>query len=552
MNTTKKGQNLLLGALILLLSNIIVKIIGAVFRIPMYNMLGDGMAYFNAAYNFYVTIYLVSTAGIPVAISRMVASSQATGNVRESKKILRVALGLFTAVGFVAMSVMLICTKSYSESIEIPDAAYCMYAIAPTLLFICISSTFRGYYQGKKNMTLSAVAQVIEALSKLLIGMAAVLIFLPVKELHITAAYAISGVTIGVVFSLLFALYFHHRERKNEQVQLENSNGEALRSSKSILRELIVICIPIAVSSCITGLTGFVDNSLIVSQLKGAGLSEGTAISLFGAYTSIVVPLFNMPPNFIYPFAISLLPNLAEAYTSKDMEKSRSVIDSSLRVASIIAFPCAIGMASVPDGIIKTLFSEMLIDGTQITNCDATKTALSIISVSIFFLAMISITNSILQAWHKEYMPIVSAFCGILVKCVVEALLVRVPGVGINGAAISTLMCHFTILLMNTIFTVKYTGYFPKISKIFLKPFASAFLCGIGAFLVYGISETALSAIFDGRMLAMSSLVLAVATAGIIYLVCLSLMKAFVREDIMMLPKGEKICKLLEKIHAIK
>ncbi len=550
MNSTKKGQNLLVGALVLLVSNILVKVIGAIFRIPMYNMLGDGMAYFNAAYNFYVTIYLVSTAGIPVAISRMVATAEAQGKYRESKRILKVALLLFTAIGFVAMSIMLLFARPYAASIEIPMSYLSMYAIAPTLFFICISSTFRGYYQGKKNMTLSAFAQVIEALSKLLVGMLAVWIFMPKKELHETAAYAISGVTVGVVLSLVFALAFHLREKKNDVIP--QSDTAPLRNKRSILGELIIICIPIAVSSCITGLTSFVDNNLIVTGLRSAGVAENTAISLFSAYTSIVVPLFNMPPTLIYPFAISLLPNLTEAYASGDAEKSRSVIDSSLRVASIIALPCAFGMACVPGGIIRSLYDEALIDGTTMLNSDVTSSALSIISVSIFFLAMISITNSILQAWRKEYLPIISAFGGIVVKSIVEYILVRIDGVGINGAAASTLACHFTILLMNTVFTVKYTGYFPRISKIFLKPFVSAALCGASAFASYALLGRVTADMLSGSWHARICLVGAVGVAVVVYFVSLAAMKGFAREDIMMLPKGEKLCRVLVKLKAMK
>lgn len=548
--SNKKGQNLILGALILLISNILVKLIGAVFRIPVYNMLGDGMAYFNAAYNFYVTIYLVSTAGIPVAISRMVASADAEGKYRESRRILKVALGLFTAVGFVAMSIMLLFAKSYAKHIEIEKSYLCMYAIAPTLFFICISSTFRGYYQGKKNMTLSAFAQVIEALSKMLVGIVAVWLFLPKLELHETAAYAISGVTIGVVLSLIFALFFHLHERRGETIP--ESDTAPLRSRRSILRELAFICIPIAVSSCVTGLTSFVDNNLIVTGLTDAGVAEATAISLFGAYTSIVVPLFNMPPTLIYPFAISLLPNLAQAYTEKNMELARKGIDSALRVASLIALPCAFGMASIPKGIIGTLFNEMIIDGATYTNIEVTMPALSLISVSIFFLAMISITNSILQAWHKEYMPILSSLCGIIVKWIVEASLLRIPGVGIVGAAASTLACHFTILLMNLIFTVKYTGYFPKMSKIFLKPLVSAALCGLGAYFAYGITESFASGSFSGKPLALVCLVPAILVAVVIYVTSLSVLKGFEEEDILMLPKGRKLCSILRRIHAMK
>lgn len=547
MGKNAKGQNLLIGAMVLLISNLIVKVIGAIYKIPLTNMLGtQGMAYFNAAYSFYVTIYLVSTAGIPVAISRMVATAQAQGKQRESKRILRVALVLFSIVGFVAMMIMILFAKTYAKAIEIPDSFHSMYAIAPTLFFICISSTFRGYYQGKRNMTLSAVAQVIEALSKLIIGLVAVKLFISVFELKNTSAYAISGVTIGVVLSLAFALFYHFKEIRNETVSTEDTLP--MRSRKGILAELVMICIPIAVSSCITGLTRFVDTSLIVTSLKDIGTAADTAESLYGAFSSIVISLLDMPPSLITPLAISLLPNLATSFASKDKASCKSTIDSSFRIGSLIAFPCTFGMACVSGGIIRTLFREEYIAGTEITNSQVCSVALSIVSVSIFFLAMIAITNSILQAWRREVFPIISALVGIVAKCIVEYFLLRVPGMGINGAAISTVACHLTIIVLNIIFVIKFTGYVPEVKKIFLKPFVASVLCGAGAFAVYNIMDRIIPETLGSRTGALVCLVPAVGVAGIIYVVALGIMKGFVREDIVMLPKGNKICSLLQKI----
>ncbi|MBR5309143.1 MAG: polysaccharide biosynthesis protein [Clostridia bacterium] len=551
MSKNPKGQNLLIGAMVLLISNLIVKVIGAIYKIPLTNMLGtQGMAYFNAAYSFYVTIYLVSTAGIPVAISRMVATSEGQGKHRESKRILRVALILFSIVGFVAMAIMMLLAKFYATRVEIPDSYLSMYAIAPTLFFICISSTFRGYYQGKKNMTLSAIAQVIEALTKLIVGLAAVKLFISVFELRVTSAYAISGVTIGVVLSLAFALFYHFKESRGEDFDDEDDNSP-LRSSKSILAELAMICVPIAVSSCVTGLTRFVDTSLIVSSLRDVGYIKDTAESLYGAFSSIVISLLDMPPSLITPLAISLLPNLAQYFAARDKEKAFGVIDSSFRIGALIAFPCTFGMACVSGGVIKTLFREEYIAGTQITNSEVCATALSIVSVSIFFLAMIAITNSILQAWHREVYPILSALCGIVVKCIIEYFLLRIPGMGINGASLSTVACHLTIIIMNFIFVIRFTGYVPKIGKLFMKPFIAAALCGLGALLTYRGIDIVTAEIISGRTQALVCLVPSVGVAVVIYVVALAVMKGLVREDIMMLPKGSKICRLLTKFKAM-
>ena len=208
-------------------------------------------------------------------------------------------------------------------------------------------------------------------------------------------------------------------------------------------------------------------------------------------------------------------------------------------------------MACVSEGIIKTLFQERYIEGTSFTNIQVCTPALSIVSVSIFFLAMIAITNSILQAWHREIFPIISSACGIVVKCISEYLLLRIPGMGIDGAAISTVACHFTILLLNFIFMIKFTGYIPNIRKLFMKPFIAGAMCGAGAFVTYRVVRHLVGGQLYGRSRELVCLVPAVGVAALIYVVALSVMKGFVREDIMMLPKGRKLCSLLEKIKVL-
>ena len=551
MNNKKaKSQNLLIGAMVLLISNLLVKVIGAVYKIPLTNMLGDeGMKCFNSAYSVYVTIYLISTAGIPVAISRMVSTAQEKGNQRESKKILKVALVLFSIVGFVAMMVMMLAAKGFAKAVSMYDSYKSMYAIAPTLLFICISSTFRGYYQGKRNMNLSAIAQVVEAVSKLFIGLIAAKLVIDIFDISLTAAYAISGVTIGTLLSLIVSLFYYIKESRNEVI-LEGSQ-ESVRSTKSILCELAMICIPIAISSCLTGLTRIIDTSLIVNGLNDVGVDIETGGRLYGVYSSIVVSLLDMPPSLITPLAISLLPNLVAYYTSKQKQKAYLTIDSSFRIGSLIAFPCVFGMAFVSEGVIRTLFVDKIVEGTNYTNIQISSPALSVVSISIFFLAMIAITNSILQAWHREIFPIISALCGIGVKCVTEYVLLRIPGMGINGAALSTVACHFTIILMNLIFVIKFTGYVPKVTKIFAKPLFAGLFCGVGAYFTYmGLDMLTTGHLF-GRTQALICLVPAVGVAAVIYVAALAVMKGFVREDIEMLPKGKKICAFLTKFKAM-
>jgi len=260
-----RGQTLMFGAVILMISNVLVKIIGSFLRIPLTNIIGvEGMAYYNAAYSIYVTFYTVSTAGIPVAVSRMIATANSENKHKEIKKIFNVAFGLFFVIGVVGTAIMMLFSRQFAVGAKMPDAYLAMLCIAPTIFFICLSSAYRGYFQGLSNMTPTAVSQVIEALAKVIIGIFCAVYFTRQGyPVHQVAAYVILGVTIGVFLGVIYgavtkAMFVSAEEKR----QSFCGSLEICRSSRSILKELVIIAIPITLASSIMGLTNIVDTML--------------------------------------------------------------------------------------------------------------------------------------------------------------------------------------------------------------------------------------------------------------------------------------------------
>ena len=202
-----RKQSFVHGAVLLMVSNIIVKLLGAIFKIPLRNLVGvEAMAYFNSAYSFYVLFYMISTAGLPVAISRMVAAANAKGNASEVKRVFRVSMVMFIIIGAIGTAIMVVFSKAFAASTGIGEELYLsIIAIAPTLFFICITSSYRGYFQGLQNMIPTSVSQVIEAVGKLGIGLIAgnIAIQAGYNDAQV-AAFVILGVTIGVVANTLY------------------------------------------------------------------------------------------------------------------------------------------------------------------------------------------------------------------------------------------------------------------------------------------------------------------------------------------------------------
>ncbi len=541
-----KKQTLMFGAVILMLSNVVVKLIGAFLRIPLTNIIGvEGMAYYNAAYSIYVTFYTVSTAGIPVAVSRMIATAHSKNNHKEIKRIFNVAFALFFVIGVVGTAVMMIFAKQFASSAKMPDSFYAMLAIAPTIFFICLSSAYRGYFQGLQNMTPTAVSQVIEAVAKFGIGITAAIYFTSKGyPSHIVAAFVILGVTIGVLLGVIYgaitkSMFVSSSEYKNNLI---SCNSEC-RKSKSILKELVFIAIPITLASSIMGLTNIFDTMMFASGLQETGLPEKAATSYYGTYTSMVYPLFNLVPPFIYTFAISAIPAISSAVAVNDREKASKDIESAFRNCALIAIPCAIGLASLSKRIIAFLFDNEDIVVAENVSVDAISIAapaLSVISLGILFLGIISITNAVLQACKMERFTIISTASGVIVKIIAIYFLSRVPDFGLLGAALSTVLCYFTIMCLNLFFMYTKTGFTLKISKIFIKPLASGILCGAAALLVSGLMS-------DGRIGTLAS----IAAAVVVYVVVFVSLKGLNRYDVMMMPKGQKLCALLDRFNLL-
>lgn len=560
MATTRraKGQTFMFGAVILMISNITVKLIGALFKIPLQNyILGDeGMAYFQAAYDIYVSFYMISTAGIPVAISRMIAASNSVGNRREVRRIFKISFAVFFVIGIVGTAVMIAIARPYAHFAKLDKAFYAMIAIAPTLFFICLSSAYRGYFQGLQNMIPTAVSQVIESIGKLAIGLLVGGVMLSRGEpIEYVAAYAILGVTVGVAAATLYIMIFKRMFRDAEdEAQTPSVDAPAVRSVKSLLYELVIISIPISLASSIMGLTSSLDAILVVRRLTEgatAGMTDpllieaanDIATNSYGAY-AMPKTLFNMPTTLIYPFAISALPALATCFATGDNARARSLMDSSFRVGSIIAFPCALGMSAMARPILELLYHEKpLGETTTVTNLDVAAPCLAVLGLSVFFLGMISVSNSVLQAYHCQNLTIVSTVAGIAAKAVVSYVLLGIPTVGLTGAAIGTALCYMTILLLNLVFIAKKIGYMPSIRRIFLKPFLSGVICVIPCRIVY--------AFLDGAVNGKIATLLSICVAGVVYCAALLLMRGLCEDDIRMLPKSETILRLLKKAHLL-
>ena len=514
------------GIIILTVSNLLVKVTGLLFKIPMNYIMGDtGMGYYNSAYSIYTLFYMLSTSGLPVAISVTVSEKRAQGKIGSAKKVFHLALAVFAAIGLLAFALMFFASDKLALLISSELSAMSIAAAAPTILFVCVSGAYRGYFQGCVNMMPTAVSQLIEAMGKLLIGIACALYAIRRgAEIHVVAAYAVFGLTAGSFVGMLY-LIITRFVRGDRDLVTEHEIDYTSDKTGSIFKRFLTISIPVTLSASVMSLTNTLDTAMIQRILILSGMTAEEATAAYGNYTSLAVPLFNLPPVLIYPIAYSLVPAVAAAAGEGKIEAVRDKIRVSLKYALIIGLPCAMGLSALSDPILCLLYND--------TSAHAAAMLLTLLAPSSLLVCILAITNSVLQGCGKEKMPVISMLVGGGVKLLSGMLLIKLCG--ISGAPMSTFLCYLTVTVMNLAFTVRYTKVRLTPGMLY-KPLLSAVVCSLSAVLFNNILKPVLGS--------SPACVTSVLVAAVVYLTMLILLGEVSLTDIKNIIKSKSKIKV--------
>lgn len=536
------------GVLILTASNLTVKLLGLLCKVPLQDVLGDkGMGYFNIAYNIFTTLYLVATAGMPAALTIMISGTPENSVRRKQvERIFRVAFSAFFTMGLLGATVMLVFSRQLAAWAGSKDSYLCIMAIAPTLFFICLSSAMRGYFQGHRNMVPTAVSEITEAISKFVIGI--VLAYYAINKgesIEVAAAYAIAGITIGVGTGMLFlfvAKFLHDRDAEKNCASIAVI-GETVSSKRSVFKRMLSIALPITLSSVALNLTSIIDAFSIINAMKTFTTTEIAEIA-YGNYSTLAVTMAHLPSAFIQPIASSLTPALTAslaAMRNAPTEEERiarkasamKTMHSCLKFSSMISIPCAIGMSVLSGPILSLLFKNPV-------SVASAAPLLSILSIGVFFTALLTISTSILQSFGLQKKTIVSMYSGVLVKLILNLILISNPSIGIYGAPIATVCGYFTMAAINFYFIIRHIGIEIKFFKNFLKAFLASAVSSVLTVTVYQL----MAKLGHPSVATLVSIFVTV----IAYFILLFLFNTFEKGDIILLPKGQKIYGLLKKI----
>ena len=533
-----KKQNFLHGAAILTAGVVVMKILGAIYKIPLNNILGDtGYGYFNLAYTIYNVLLTISTAGLPVALSRMVAEANTLHRPLQVRRTFRVATVTLAIIGAMfSLAMFLFPTEMAILFVSKAVVSQCVYALSPAVFLVCLTSAFRGYIQGHGNMTPTTVGQVLEVLVKVAVGLVlAIVMTKSGKSLPVSSAGAIFGVTAGSLAALLYMLGSYLRRYRAKSAAECAASDDTPDSVGSTLGTFAKIGVIITLGASVMSLISLVDAKLIQIQLPSVpGIGTELADTLYGSYSAMQT-LFNLPAAFITPMTIAVVPAISEAVAKRADGEASAIAESGIRISCVVAVPMGIGLAVLSGPIVHILYPRTHEMGATI---------LAYMGIASIFVCIALVTNAILQAHGDEKLPIVSMVVGGVVKIVCNLLLVSRPEINILGACIGTIACYAVICVLNCVFISRRLETAPKYSRTFLRPLLSGVVMGAAAWAVYGIASRVLHAEASTlRMLI--AMCAAIAVAVVVYVIMVIVSRSVTMEDMKLIPKGEKIAKLL-------
>lgn len=548
----------------------IVKVLGAIFKIPLQNNIsGLAVGYFNTAYSLYLPIYSVALAGMPVAVCRMVASFVEQKHYADARQVLNVAKKVFLVIGIVGTLVVWAVARPYLSFVgKSMGTLPSLMVIAPCVFFCCVMSTYRGYYEGLSNMTPTAISQVIEALvGKVILGLGFAFL---VQKLgygaEMQAAAAIFGIMLGTAFGALYLRLRYHFSGDGITPEQLVKCGPSVYTKKQTFKALITIAVPVILGSLASQIASLIDVTTVQKQLSNIVYQDPTFFQnnfsdmwqellqdpdvtsyddllaaiptyLYGCYQGFAFTIYSLVPTITSVIGVSALPAMTTAFTSGDKGKTKQTMESALRITSLISLPAGFGIAALSEGILNLLYSNQPVSAAIAT------APLTVLGFAVIFGGLSMPMTNLLQAVGKERIPVVNMLIGALIKIVLNYILVGTQSVNIVGAAISTLVCYGFICVSDYICLVKYTGVRPDFMATFIKPLLAAAMCGLSAWAAYGLL---------GRVVSETvATVFSIGIAALIYLTAVLLLKIITKNDLFMLPKGEKIAKVLEKLHWI-
>jgi stage V sporulation protein B len=522
---TDRQRSLIGGISVLGIAGLICKLVGVLYRIPLANMIGgQGLGLYQQVMPAYNLLLAVTSAGIPVAISRMVSHYITLGEHGNARRVFHTALKLLTVLGIVTTVLLLSLSKVIAKQVGTPEGYLSYMCIAPSLFFVCIMSAYRGYMQGMRRMLPTAISQLIEQVGKVAVALPFASIGFARGGWTMGSAGALLGTSLAECVAMLYMI-IQCRFVKPQPA----SPDEKAVSGRSLAKRIVLISIPITLGACIVPLASTIDSAMLKNLMIGAGIPADDATIRYGIYSGMVITMINVPTALAMAMSTNLVPSIASGMARKDMSYVAKEAGTGLRIASVIGFPCSIGMSLLSKPIIflcygdspKYTFDQLILGGTL----------LEFSAMTIILFTMVQATSGILQGAGKQKIPMITLAAGVVCKIALNTLLVRQPDINIHGAPIASLTCYTVSMIPNLYYSCKYSGYRFSVGDVILRPLGASALMGAAVWAVYTYVFGGERCLHNSGMLSRLVPVAVTMIAGILVYICAAFLLKAIRAD---------------------
>ena len=530
-----KKETFIQGVVTLIFSQIIIKILGLVYTLYLTNREGfgdKGNGIVAAGYQIYAMLLTISSIGVPSAISKLVSERIAVGDHKGAHRIFKIAFATFSVIGLGGSLILLIGAKTIAYNwLQIPDAEMTLVTLAPAVFFVAISSVMRGYFNARQNIRATARSQGIEQLFKTALTIILVEIIAIVS--HMSTKWMAGGATLATTLATIAGfgyMYLYYKTiRKEIAEEIRGTVNYKYERIKDVIKKILLVALPISLTAILSSVNKNIDSFTVVRSLKQF-MTEDMALKQYGILGGKVDMLTSFPLAINVAFATALVPAISAAKAKKDNKSITKKTSFSLLVSMLIGLPCTAGMCIFAKPILSLLFPNAS-DGAVI---------LQISSLTVIFTILDQTINGALQGYGKLSVPAISLGCGVIAKFILNLILVPIPWIGVNGAAWASVVCHAIAFIIAIISLKKNIKLDLGFNKFVLKPIIATVIMSICSYFLY----LKISNILSMKI----STLIAISFAVIIYLLALVALKIFTKEEVKMLPKGETICRILEKL----
>lgn len=538
----KKGGSFIKQAAILAAASLLVRFLGFVYRLPLTNMIGDeGNAIYAGGYYIYTFLLILSSAGLPAAISKLVSERIALKQYRNAHRVFQAALVISTTLGVFFAIVMGLGAHQLANLIGIKDSYYSLLTLCPTLVIVAIMSVFRGYFQGMHTMVPTAISQIIEQVFNAFFSVYLAWVFLSVnvpegmeKNIPLASAGGTMGTGVGALAGLVVVIFAYCLIRPYLLWRAKRCKQPYEESKRQLIGRVLQTAWPIIAGTAVFSITNLIDMGMVVNILQKTGFSEIEAKALYGQLSGKFVTLTTLPVTISTAIATAALPSIAASVKLKEKKQVRRKMALTYRISMIISVPAAVGISALGPQILAMLFPNASDGGMLLT----------VGGISIIFLALCQTSTGILQGIGHIKVPVVGAILGAITKVILNLLLIRIPSINVLGAVLSTTGCYLVAAVFDVIMLSRRTGTRFDFMGSFLKPVIGSIAMAAGTL---GSYHLFFALIGSNTIATLLAICVAIAVYGLVML----LIKGIVEEDLQTVPGGGKLIRILKRLRLL-